>query len=179
MAGPLLTSLVTPLPAASVIVMRDAPLEVLLLRRHAGASFMPNAWVFPGGTADGDETPQEAAAREAREEAGIVLDPGSLVATSRWITPAGLPKRFDTWFFLASVPRDTQVVIDGREIVEFMWIAPAEALARRDLKVVLPTIKNLEAIRELETVGALLASREGITIEPIEPVLVDGKPTLR
>ena len=36
----------TPLPAASVIVLRDAPLEVLMLRRHGGASFMPNAWVF-------------------------------------------------------------------------------------------------------------------------------------
>lgn len=175
MAGAVLT----PLPAASVIVLRDAPLEVLLLRRHGGASFMPNAWVFPGGVVDGEETPRQAAAREAREEAGVVLDPVSLVATSRWITPVGLPKRFDTWFFLASVPRDTAIAIDGREIVEWMWIAPADALARRDLQVVLPTRKNLEALAGFESVGALLESRRGATIEPIEPVLVDGKPTLK
>ncbi|HVE72043.1 MAG TPA: NUDIX hydrolase [Thermoanaerobaculia bacterium] len=171
--------MLTPLPAGSVIVLRDAPLEVLMLRRHAGASFMPNAWVFPGGTVDGDETPRQAAAREAHEEAGLVLDPESLVITSRWITPDGLPKRFDTWFFLASVPSDTAVAIDGREIDDWMWIAPADALTRRDLKVVLPTIKNLEAISGFDTVDALLESRRGMTIEPIEPVLVDGRPTLR
>ena len=175
MAGPVLT----PLPAASVIVLRDAPLQVLMLRRHGGASFMPNAWVFPGGVVEGEETPRQAAAREAGEEAGVVLDPESLVATSRWITPAGLPKRFDTWFFLASVPRDIAIAIDGREIVDWMWVAPADALARRDLHVVLPTLKNLEALRGFDDVAALMESRRGAIIEPIEPVLVDGKPTLR
>lgn len=175
MAGTVLT----PLPAASVIVLRDAPLEVLMLRRHGGASFMPNAWVFPGGIAEGEETPRQAAAREAQEEAGVVLEPEALVATSRWITPVGLPKRFDTWFFLAAVPRDVAIAIDGREIVEWMWIAPADALAQRDLQVVLPTRKNLEALTGFESVDALLESRRGVPIEPIEPVLVDGKPTLR
>ena len=175
MAGPVLT----PLPAASVIVLRDAPLEVLMLRRHGGASFMPNAWVFPGGVVEREETPRQAAAREAQEEAGVVLEPESLVATSRWITPVGLPKRFDTWFFLAAVPREIAIAIDGREIVEWMWIAPADALARRDLQVVLPTRKNLEALTGFDSVGALLESRRGATIEPIEPVLVDGKPTLK
>lgn len=175
MAGAVLT----PLPAASVIVLRDAPLEVLMLRRHGGASFMPNAWVFPGGITEGAETPRQAAAREAREEAGVALDPESLVATSRWITPAGMPKRFDTWFFLAAVPRDTAIAIDGREIVDWMWVAPADALARRDLHVVLPTLKNLEALTGFDRVDALLESRRGAIIEPIEPVLVDGKPTLK
>ena len=66
-------------------------------------------------------------------------------------------------------------MIDGSEIVEFLWIAPA----RRDLKMVLPTIKNLEAIAGFDSVAALLESRRGVKIEPIEPVLVDGKPTLR
>jgi 8-oxo-dGTP pyrophosphatase MutT (NUDIX family) len=175
MAGTVLT----PLPAASAIVLRDAPLEVLMLRRHTGASFMPNAWVFPGGIVEGEETPRQAAAREAHEEAGVVLDPESLVATSRWITPAGLPKRFDTWFFLASVPRDIAISIDGHEIVDWMWVAPTDALARRDLYVVLPTLKNLEALCGYGDMVALLESRRGITIEPIEPVLIDGKPTLR
>ena len=172
MAGPVLT----PLPAASVIVLRDAPLEVLMLRRNPNASFMPSAWVFPGGTADGDETHEDAAVREAHEEAGVILDPGALVATSRWITPEGLPKRFDTMFFLAVVPRDTAITIDGQEIVEWMWIAPADAL--RDLQLVLPTRKNLEALAAFESTDALLESRRGATIEPIQPVLVNGKPTL-
>ncbi len=41
-------------PAATVIVLRDAPhgLEVFLVRRHAGAAFMGGAHVFPGGRVD-------------------------------------------------------------------------------------------------------------------------------
>lgn len=174
MAGPVLS----PIPAASAIVLRDGPLEVLLLRRNEKSSFVPNAWVFPGGTIEADETPEVAAARETFEEAGLQIDPRQLVLTSRWITPEGIPKRFDTYFFLAKVERDATVTIDGREIVEAIWLAPDEALARRDLKLVFPTIRNLEALRGFESVAAIIESRRGAVVEPIQPILVNGKPTL-
>lgn len=74
---------VTPIPAASVLLLRDEPLEVLMIRRHARRSFVPNAWVFPGGAveesdrhfASGDllNTMRIAAARELFEETGIWL----------------------------------------------------------------------------------------------------------
>lgn len=174
MAGTVLT----PIPAASVIVLRDGPLEVLLLRRNDNSSFVPGAWVFPGGAIDADETPEAAAVRETFEEAGLTLDASQLVATSRWITPVGIPKRFDTWFFVARVDREANVKIDGREIVEAMWITPADALARRDLRLVFPTIKNLEALVGFDDVSAVVESRRGAIIEPIEPVLVNGRPTI-
>jgi 8-oxo-dGTP pyrophosphatase MutT (NUDIX family) len=173
MAGPVL------IPAASVIVLRDDPLEVLLLRRSEKSSFVPNAWVFPGGAAEEGESLRDAAVREAFEEAGLPLDPETLVLTSHWITPVGLPKRFDTQFFLAAVNREATVKIDGGEIVDSMWITPTEALARRDLRLVFPTIKNLEAIASFDSAGALIESRRGAVIEAIQPVLVDGKPALR
>jgi 8-oxo-dGTP pyrophosphatase MutT (NUDIX family) len=170
---------VTPLSSASVIVLRDAPVEVLLLRRNAKSSFVPDAWVFPGGMAEEcDADLRVTAVRETFEEAGLRLDPATLVATSRWITPEGIPKRFDTHFFLGVVPRDAVVTIDGNEIVESMWIAPADALARRDLKLVFPTIRNLEALTGFTTTRELLESRRGAIIEPVHPVLVNGKPTL-
>src|SRR5437764_13330419 len=76
-----------PVPAASVIVLRDAPFEVLMIRRHEGASFVPNAWVFPGGMVEqldreiarerGDGSllgrMRVAAARELFEETGVWL----------------------------------------------------------------------------------------------------------
>lgn len=181
MAGQVLT----PHPSASVIVLRDGPLEVLLLRRHEKSSFVPNAWVFPGGMADEADTRDSilhgmriTAARETREETGLVLDPDALVWTSRWITPEGIPKRFDTYFFLGVVARDAIVTVDGHEIVESLWIRPADALARRDLHLVFPTIKNLQAIAGFENTNELIASRRNAIIEPVQPVLVNGKPTL-
>lgn len=214
--------MLTPLPAASAIVLRDAPLEVLMLRRNAGASFMPNAWVFPGGIAealdfelaDGDHVTamKLAAVRETFEEAGVWLgapladadaqrqrllaggitmrellaegpvDLDALVWTSRWITPVGVPKRFDTYFFLVQVGRGIVATAEQNEAVDATWIAPADALARhaaREMQMVLPTLKTLESLTGFASVDELLDSRRGAVIEPIEPVLVDGKPTLR
>lgn len=72
---------VTPVPAASVILLRDAPLSVLMMRRHEKSTFVPGMWVFPGGAvedcdramSDGSEldTMRLAAARETFEETGI------------------------------------------------------------------------------------------------------------
>jgi len=45
---------VTPRAAATTLVVRDGPigLEVLMVRRSLSASFMPGAYVFPGGAVD-------------------------------------------------------------------------------------------------------------------------------
>ena len=215
MAGAMLNDEVPALPAASAIVLRE-PFEILMMRRHAGASFMPNAWVFPGGIAE--ELDHElgglhvTAARETFEETGVwlgapledaehkrrrllagsisvrqllaegPLDPETLVLTSRWITPIGVPKRFDTYFYLARVAPDTIATAENNEAVGVTWIHPEEALAKhaaREMQMVLPTLRNLEALRGFDSIDALLESRRGITVEPIMPVLVDGKPTLR
>lgn len=211
---------VTPLPAASVIVVRDAPFEVLMLRRHEKSSFVPNAWVFPGGIAEradaelGDgstlDTMRVAGVRETFEETGIWLGAPladaerkrrellagtitfreladeaplpKLVWTSRWITPQGIPKRFDTYFFLAAVSRDAIATAEQNEVVEVVWIDPSAALAKhaaREMQMVFPTLRNLEAITGYNDTATLLASRRDAVIEPIEPVLIDGKPALR
>jgi 8-oxo-dGTP pyrophosphatase MutT (NUDIX family) len=90
-----------PAPAATVVLLRDAShaLEVLLLRRNSQLAFHGGAWVFPGGRIDaedagagGDEgAARRAAAREAREEAGLAVDPSALVQISHWTTPEDCP----------------------------------------------------------------------------------------
>lgn len=168
-----------PIPAASLILLRDAPLQVLMIRRAEQASFVPDFWVFPGGAVEESDggNMRVTAVRETREETGIVIDDASqLVWTSRWITPVGVPKRFDTYFYLVKAPANAEATIDGHEAVDHVWITPADALAK--LKMVFPTIKNLEALRGYDTADALIDSRRGAVIEAIQPVLVNGKPTL-
>ena len=171
-------------PAASVILLRGDPYEVLMIRRHEKASFVPNAWVFPGGAVDaadqrGDvlETMRVAAARELLEETKIAVDLDQLVWTSRWITPEGLPKRFDTYFFLARAQNGDEAIIDQREAVDVVWITPAEAIETLD--IVFPTLKNLEAIAGFASIGELLESRRGADIQPVRPrmLMVGGKRT--
>jgi 8-oxo-dGTP pyrophosphatase MutT (NUDIX family) len=130
------------IPAATVIVLRDrgGGVETLLLRRNSRLGFAAGMWVFPGGRVDpadmGDDTDADevltarrAAAREAREEAGIELSADALVPFAHW-TPDidSRHRRFATWFFVAEAPASS-VVIDGGEIVDHVWATAHDALA--------------------------------------------------
>jgi 8-oxo-dGTP diphosphatase len=56
------------LAAGAVVTVAE---RVLLLRRAIEPAY--GAWVFPGGFVDRGEHPEEAAVREAREEAGVEI----------------------------------------------------------------------------------------------------------
>ncbi len=186
-------------PAASVIVARETPaapeLEVLLVRRSQNVRFMPGAWVFPGGRLDEADGPgmaddQEAAlaafrvcaVREAAEEVGIRLpDPEALVWFSHWITPQGLPHRFDTRFFLAPAPEGAEPAPDGQEVDDARWIAPSEAIRANEadeLTIFFPTLKQLERLVGLATYVEARAVAEAQPVSPVLPKVVveDGFP---
>jgi 8-oxo-dGTP pyrophosphatase MutT (NUDIX family) len=176
-----------PRPAATVILLRGGGerLEVLLVQRNPSARFMGGAWVFPGGAVNRDEGDGPAAARaaairELHEEAGIELAAEhELVPFARWITPAQIKTRFDTWFFLAAAPDGAAPEIDGAEIVASRWASATDALndARTgQLFLVFPTIKQLEQLSVFNSADELLAHARGSTVEPVEPrVLVTGE----
>jgi 8-oxo-dGTP pyrophosphatase MutT (NUDIX family) len=176
-----------PRQAATVILLRGAgeKLELLLVRRTPDARFMGGVWVFPGGAVDagegdGDDAHRAAAIRELQEEAGVSLDaPSDLVKFSRWITPAAVQIRFDTHFFLASLPPDQEPRVDGEECVDLGWFTPQSALAaHRDGEIVLvfPTIKHLEQLSDFASVDDLLAYARGRDVRPVQPkVLLEGE----
>jgi 8-oxo-dGTP pyrophosphatase MutT (NUDIX family) len=168
-----------PRPAASLILLRDAPdgAEVLLVRRNPEQRFMGGAWVFPGGGMHRDEPdPTATALRELQEEAGVVLPAGAeLVPFSRWITPEEVKVRFDTWFFAAEAPAGIEPRPDGRECVDARWLRPADALdahSRDELMLVFPTIKQLERLAETGSVAKTLDAARGRPVEPIQPKVV-------
>jgi 8-oxo-dGTP pyrophosphatase MutT (NUDIX family) len=175
-----------PRQAATVILLRDGEgLEVLLVKRTPEARFMGGVWVFPGGAVDqgegdGDEAHRAAAIRELREEAAITLDsPDALVKFSRWITPAEVRMRFDTHFFLASLPPGQEPKIDGQECVDLGWFTPEAALnAHRagDIVLVFPTIRHLEQLSGFSSVEDLLAYARARDVLPIQPkVIIEGE----
>lgn len=159
-------------PAGTVVLIRDGAdgLEVLMLRRSRSGAFA-GMWVFPGGrvepsdaepTASGDEiaAARRAAVREAEEEAGLVLDPATLVTLSHWLPPPRIERRYSTWFFLARFPGSAAVQVDGREIDEHSWRRPSDALAARDAGSILlapPTWMTLDRLARLANVDAALA----------------------
>jgi 8-oxo-dGTP pyrophosphatase MutT (NUDIX family) len=173
-------------PAATAILLRDSDQgpEVLLLQRNPAARFMGGAWVFPGGAVhaddegDGVSGPVGAALRETEEEAGLRIgEPDALVPFSRWITPARVAIRFDTWFFIARAPHGVEAKIDGQEVVDSRWLRPQDALdagARDELSLVFPTIKHLEELAEFASVDDALEQARQRHVAPVVPrVLVE------
>ncbi len=125
-----------------------------------------------GGAPEGDaEQPgrddqrhaRVAAVREAHEETGLVLEPGSLVPWSYWIPPPapvmvgkGPTRRFSTWFFVAPAPAG-EVAIDHGEIHDDRWMAPSEALQRHqagEIELVAPTWITLWQLSQHDSVSA-------------------------
>lgn len=177
---------VTAHPAATVVLLRDAAAgcEVLLVRRNAQLAFHGGAWVFPGGRLDAADYHQaagdlvlaarHAAVREAREEAGLALRPDELIVMSRWITPVGLPKRFDTWFFVAR-GGDAPVAVDGAEIHDHCWMPPADALARQragEIELPPPTFVTITGLTRYRSVAAALGDLARAEAEVFEPKLL-------
>jgi 8-oxo-dGTP pyrophosphatase MutT (NUDIX family) len=168
-----------PRVAASVIVLRDSDEgpEVLLVQRNPEARFMGGAWVFPGGAVhDEDGDAAGTAVRELEEEAGLTFDdPSALVPWSRWITPAMVKIRFDTWFLVARAPEGAEATVDGEECVDSRWLRPQDALdaqQRDELLLVFPTIRHLQELAMFESVEHILETGRQRQIQPIEPRVV-------
>ena len=154
-------------PAATAILVRQVGKcpEVLLLRRSETLKHMPGIWVFPGGKVESDDGGEDelhkartAACRELEEEAGISLTPDNLTPFSHWLTPTVVKRRFATWFFLAQVTETVVVQVDDREIVDFQWWSPGEAIAahqRGALPLTPPTLVSLHDIEQLAHCASL------------------------
>jgi 8-oxo-dGTP pyrophosphatase MutT (NUDIX family) len=109
----------------------------------------------------------------------LVLDGAALSYFAHWITPVGPPRRYDTRFFVAAAPPGQVPLHDDKELVANCWVTPADALERHrrgEMQLILPTIKNLEAVGRFASATSLLdAARAAVSVPTIEPKIVpDG-----
>ena len=115
----------------------------------------------------------------------LKLSTNEIAYISHWITPKIEKRRYSTRFFIARCPNQL-ASHDGLEGVESRWLEPKVALdlyKAGDFPMIMPTIKNLEMIKDYENAQTLLLSMKDKSITDIpkvEPVfdVVDGKPKL-
>jgi 8-oxo-dGTP pyrophosphatase MutT (NUDIX family) len=119
---------------------------------------------------------------EIAVEEDLRLDAGALHYFSRWITPLGSHRRYDTRFFVAAAP-DQEVVPDDRELISTEWLTPAEALRRhddREIVMIFPTVRTLVALSRFDRASAVLDhARAQSEIRPILPTVTDGPDGMR
>jgi 8-oxo-dGTP pyrophosphatase MutT (NUDIX family) len=159
----------------------------------------PQAAAAVRWSGDPAEFPWRAAAlRELAEEVGIVIggrtdvtgragadiyaaapgggfDADRLQYWSNWVTPRGLPKRFDTRFYVVEVGTEVVARSDRFEVYDPVWVTPRAALVAADAGswiVEAPTRAHLEMLAQTSDLdGALRAAALAIPVR-IEPRLV-------
>jgi 8-oxo-dGTP pyrophosphatase MutT (NUDIX family) len=111
----------------------------------------------------------------------LVAVPALLVPFAHWITPAPLPKRFDTRFYAARAPEGQLGFHDNRELTGSRWIRPRDALAEAAagrLRIVFATRLNLDLLAQSATVESALAAarvRPLVTVLPVVTETVEGR----
>src|SRR5579862_5362581 len=106
------------------------------------------------------------------EELDLYLDLEALTVFARWITANMMPRRFDTWFYLARAPEEQLAISDGQETVDAEWIEPAEAIRLGEAgqrTVIFPTRMNLQLLGEAESADDAVTrarAREVVTVLP-------------
>lgn len=113
----------------------------------------------------------------ARED--LVFDTDRLGYLSHWITPEGSPRRYDTRFFVATMPPGQRALHDDIEVIDSIWIAPQEALRRHkagEIDMLFPTAKNLETVAGYDGAAGLLEATRTMEVPTILPKLtVDNR----
>ena len=107
---------------------------------------------------------------------GARFDPGRLGYLSNWITPHGVPQRYDARFYLARVCGDEDLLLAKPELTESAWIRPSLALdrARRgEWEMILPTLKTLEFLGGFsDSAAAWDAVHTNVEVQQVLPKLV-------
>lgn len=92
---------------------------------------------------------------------GLRLAVDGLHYVSRWITPEGAPRRFDTRFFVGAAPERQTPLHDATETIAHEWVRPAEVLGRHrqgGVDLMTPTQRSLQWLDGQATVAGALAT---------------------
>jgi hypothetical protein len=83
-----------------------------------------------------------------------------------------VPKRFDTFFYVAVAPKDQLATCDGYETVDAEWIAPAEAIRLAEAgerTIIFPTKMNLQLLGEASSAEDAISRARARELVPVLP----------
>ncbi|MGA7835237.1 MAG: NUDIX domain-containing protein [Acidimicrobiales bacterium] len=121
---------------------------------------------------------------EMLAEEGLRLDLRGVAYLAHWITPVGMPRRYDTRFFVALAPSGQLATHDAGETVADRWVRPAAALAahaRGEFEMMFPTVRTLEAIAHFRLAREVLDYARTLgPVATVQPRVIerDGAPVV-
>jgi 8-oxo-dGTP pyrophosphatase MutT (NUDIX family) len=106
------------------------------------------------------------------------VDSIALTPYARWITPEMETRRFDTRFYIATIPEGQSASHDGNETTSAEWLRPAAALdAMREgrIKLAPPTVRTLHWLSEFDDARSVIASARSRKPPLVRPHIVSGE----
>ncbi|MGJ3191674.1 NUDIX hydrolase [Paenarthrobacter sp. FR1] len=106
-----------------------------------------------------------AAIREVQEEAGLSIDASDLRPWANWITPTDMPKRFDTYFYVAKPSPGAEPQHQTTEAWQSLWMPVngiLEAEAAGTLQLMPPTYYLLKEIDGFGSVEAMWSAEHAV-----------------
>jgi 8-oxo-dGTP pyrophosphatase MutT (NUDIX family) len=103
---------------------------------------------------------------------GLAIDSDALRPWARWVTPVGEVRRYDTRFFVATLPDSANAQDVTTESSEASWVpvgAAVEQAQRGERKVLPPTMMTLASLLPFATVAEVLDASESRPLEAVRP----------
>ncbi|NHW48062.1 NUDIX domain-containing protein [Paenarthrobacter sp. MSM-2-10-13] len=141
----------------------DYPAE--LLQRHASEWNQSSVGANPAEAVRNAGTILTAAIREVQEEAGLTIEAAHLRPWANWITPTDMPKRFDTFFYIAKPTAGATPQHQTTEAWQSLWMPVAEILAAEaagTLKLMPPTYYLLKELAGFGTVDQVWTAEHSV-----------------
>jgi 8-oxo-dGTP pyrophosphatase MutT (NUDIX family) len=111
-------------------VIRDAAGRILLVNAYSGAE--SDLWCAPGGGAEPGQSLPDNLIREVREETGLAVTPGRLLALSEFHDPARGFHQVELIFAANLTGPAATVLADPEGVVNRLrWVGPDEIAALR------------------------------------------------
>jgi 8-oxo-dGTP pyrophosphatase MutT (NUDIX family) len=103
---------------------------------------------------------------------GARLDTARLRYWAWWVTPEAEPRRYDTRFFIADLPRDAAISAEGlSEVERERWLPPGQAADDQSMPMLPPTRFTLRGLAEFRSARAALSAAEQRPVVRIMPRL--------
>lgn len=136
---------------------------------------------FAGHRAEVDSGRRRLAAI-CREE-DLRLTVGDIHYFSRWVTPLGAPRRYDTRFFVAAAPAGQEALHDDREVIGTRWLTPRVALEDHRagrMTMIFPTVRTMVALSQFEAASQVLGhAATQARVDAVLPMMRDEGGGLR
>jgi 8-oxo-dGTP pyrophosphatase MutT (NUDIX family) len=109
---------------------------------------------------------------------GLAVDADAVRPWSRWVTPAGEVRRYDTRFFVAGLPDSAEAQDVTRESSEASWVpvgAAVEQAQRGERRMLPPTIITLASLLPFASVAEVLVASESRRLDAVRPEVRVGE----